>query len=187
MFEVYHLPPRSLGALRGQAATMLGWVGIEARDPGSYDRMALLAGGNPTVLFHLCRALAGVLAVSTDGARRFAPAQLEDAWNSAMFRDAVRGLLWQPIAATEGVADTLRALVEFATPGSPLTCADRTWAVGEMTGEKTEAWVKARVDLLAAYGFVDASDAGIGMAIGGPALLVPDWLRASGGGSDPSA
>lgn len=176
MFQVYTLPPRSLAALRVQASTMLGWVGITANEPASYDRIALLAGGNPTVLFLLCQALAAVLADSPTRDRRFGPEQLEAAWGSVAFRDRVYELLWDPLRATEGAVDVLRALFDFARPGSPLSFGDLAWAVVEAVGERSREWLDERVRLLVAYGLVACHEKKIRMTVGGPDLLLADWL-----------
>ncbi len=177
LFETVALPSRSLGSLREQAATALGWVGIQAEVPSSYDRMALLAGGNPTVLFQLCGALALVLSRTKSTGRRFHAAHLDEAWGSAQFRDGVRSLLWAPIATKDGVADTLRTLLEFASPPTRLSLSDLTWALSETLGPRTEAWVSGRVQILSAYGLIDAGAAGIRLAVGGPGTLIVEWLR----------
>lgn len=155
---------------------MLGWVGITANEPASYDRIALLAGGNPTVLFLLCQALAAVLAASPKSDRRFGPEQLEAAWGSVAFRDRVYGLLWDPLRATEGAVDVLRTLFDFARPGSPLSFADLAWAVDEAVGERPREWLDERVRLLVAYGLVARHENEIRMTVGGPDLLLADWL-----------
>lgn len=175
MFEAYHLPARSLGALREQAVTMLAWVGIQAQNPGSYDRMAHLAGGNPTVLFHLCRALTESMGRG-QGGRRFTPGQLEDAWGSVSFNDAVRKLLWEPIERVDGAAETVRALCDYASLGAPLSLTDLAWALGDGGGERAHEWVVSRLDLLVAYGLVDREGAGYRVALGGPGMLARAWV-----------
>ncbi|RJS16293.1 hypothetical protein DRW03_30575 [Corallococcus sp. H22C18031201] len=171
MFRVIELPPRSAASLREQARVMLGWVGIEAEVPGSYDRLAFLASGNPTLLFHLCRALAVLLAGAGGRRRRFEPAHVEQAWQGSTFSQAARELLWAPLQSHEGAAEVLRAIVEFAEPGKPLSREDLAWAVGR--GEA--AWVESRVRLLRGYGLLRVTEEGIGLASGGVALLARAW------------
>lgn len=173
MFGEFVLPPRSLGALREQAAAMLGWLGVAASNPGSYDRMALLAGGNPTVLFMLVRALVSVLSAAGNGRRKFDPEEIEQAWRSKSFRNEVRELLWDPIAAVEGVRDVVRALVGFA----PISQDELLWVVAEMAGRELDpAWLERPLDVLDRHGLVDSGPQGIAPAVGGLGLLLPTWV-----------
>lgn len=179
IFKVVELPPRSARALREQARSMLGWVGVEASTPGSYDRLAFLAGGNPTVLFHLCRTLAGVMAEEGQR-RRFTQRTVEKAWRDPGLRDAIRSLLWLPLENVEGLADTLQVLVDFCDPGELLALDDATWAINETLGIQEPAWIDERLSLLARYGLVRRTEQGLGLALGGPGLLVRSWLGEGG-------
>lgn len=174
-FELAELPPRSSSALREQARTMLGWVGVEAVVPGSYDRLAFLAGGNPTVLFYLCRALASVLASEKDR-RRFTQRDVERAWQDPSMRDAIRKLLWLPIRDVAGVGDTMQVLVDFCDPGGSLALDEATWAINEALGNHEAPWIEGHLTLLRRYGLIRRTDDGIGLSLGGPGLLVRSWL-----------
>ncbi|NVJ14295.1 hypothetical protein [Myxococcus sp. AM010] len=171
MFRVIELPPRSAASLREQARVMLGWVGIEAEVPGSYDRLAFLASGNPTLLFHLCRALAVLLACAGGRRRRFELAHVEQAWQGSTFSQAARELLWTPLQSHEGAAEVLRAVADFAEPGKPLSREDLAWALGG----REAAWVESRVRLLRGYGLLRVTEERIGLASGGVALLARAW------------
>lgn len=175
-FAVVALPPRSMDSLREQATTMLGWVGIASDDPGAYAKMAMLAGGNPTVLFYLCQALADLLA--DGGGKRFGRQHVDAAWASPPLRRSVRALLWDPIRELEGVEAVLRAIVQYSSPEAPLSREDLEWATGGEDTERAPGWLEDRTRLLEEYGLVSVTDAGVGLAIGGPALLVPEWLDA---------
>lgn len=175
MFSVVDLPPRSSAALREQARTMLGWVGVEASTPGSYHRLAFLAGGNPTVLFLLCRALCVVL--SREDRRRFTPHDLESAWEEAELRESIRDLLWAPLQGFDGASDTLQVLVDFCDPGGTLALDDLTWAIEETIGERQQDWIAERLDLLRRYGLVREVDGSYGLRLGGAGMLVRAWLE----------
>jgi len=175
LFSFFELPRRSLSAIAKQASTMLGWVGVEAEAPGSYDRMALLSGGNPAVLILLCKALAAVIETSTTRSRRFSPAQIEEAWRSPDLRDALRELLWSPIADREGVRSTVEVLATFLEPGARLSMEDLLWAVGETLGRRSDEWLEERVTLLEAYGLVRRSERGVTFETSGPGMLVAGW------------
>ncbi len=179
MFGAFLLTPRAATALREQARAMLGWVGVEAAVPGSFDRMAYLAGGNPTVLFHLCRALAMTLASSGKARRVFEPVHLEAAWEDPGFRQAVRELLWTPLGKVEGCVEVMRVLVEFGDPGVPLSLDDLTWAVTETLGKGDAGWVDGRSRILGAYGLVRVQDRGFSLVSTGLGLLARGWI---GGG-----
>ena len=174
MFDVVDLPPRSSAALREQARTMLGWVGVEAASPGSYDRLAFLAGGNPTVLFYLCRALTRVLA--SEDRRRFGPHHVESAWEDPELRASVRALLWSPLQGFDGASDTLEAIVDFCDPGDTLALDDLTWAIEETVGPRDPDWIAERLTLLRRYGFVREMDGSYGLRLGGPVMLARSWL-----------
>lgn len=177
VFQVVELPPRSSAALREQARTMLGWVGIEATAPGSYDSLAFLAGGNPTVLLLLCRALTKVLAQENIDHRRFKPYHLRAAWEDSEFRAAVRMLLWTPLRDFDGALDTLGALVDFCEPPEPLALEDLTWLLKEKLGEREPEWIVERLTLLRRYGLVREVPGGFGLRLGGAGLLVRTWLE----------
>lgn len=174
MFGEFVLSPRSIGALREQAATMLGWLGVAASNPGSYDRMALLAGGNPTVLFMLVRALVSVLSATGNGRRKFDPEHVERAWRSESFRSDVRALLWDSIAGVEGVRAIVRALVDFA----PISRDELLWVIAEAAGRELEpAWLERPLDILVLHGLVDLGSQEITPAVGGLGLLLPMWVE----------
>lgn len=179
IFALVELPRRSSSALREQARTMLGWVGVEAVAPGSYDRLAFLGGGNPTVLFHLCRALAHVLAREKDR-RRFTQRDVEAAWQDPAAREAIRNLLWLPIQAVTGLAETMQVLVDFCDPGETLPFDDATWAINETLGNHEAPWIEERLTLLVRYGLIRRTVDGIGLSLGGPGLLVRSWLAERG-------
>jgi hypothetical protein len=179
IFRLAELPPRSSSALREQARSMLGWVGVEAAAPGSYDRLAFLAGGNPTVLFHLCRALVGVLANAGD-LRRFTQLNVETAWQDPSMQAAVRSLLWLPLRNVAGLADTLQVLVDFCDPGETLALDDATWAIKETLRTQDTTWIDERISLLARYGLIRLTEEGLGLSLGGPGLLVRSWLEEGG-------
>lgn len=155
---------------------MLGWVGVEAAAPGSYDRLAFLAGGNPTVLFYLCRALVGVLA-SEGTRRRFTQRHVEAAWKDRGLRTAVRSLLWRPLQELPGLSETLQVLVDFCDPGETLGLDDVIWAVNETLGAQEPAWLEERLSLLSRYGLIRRAEEEIGLALGGAGLLVRSWLE----------
>lgn len=186
LFASYELRPRSAAALREQARAMLGWVGIEAVVPGSYDRLAFLAGGNPTLLFHLCRSLARVLLQADARRRRFEPPHVEQAWEAPMFREAAREMLWKPLRTLDaedkppGIADLLRALVDFGEPGKPLGFDDLTWALKETAGEREQSWVEDRARLLHSYGLVRTTGEGVSLAPDGLGLLARSWVETTG-------
>jgi hypothetical protein len=173
MFEIVELPARSVASLREQAAAMLAWVGIGAEEPGSYDRMALLACGNPTVLYHLCGALANRLA-PTSG-RTFSSQDLEHAWESTELRSAVRGLLWEPLEAQDGLVDILRVLVELSDPGAHVSRTDLAWFVEQLTAREVPDLPRI-LTILRLYGLIDEVDTGVCLAVGGAELLVRHWL-----------
>lgn len=175
IFEVVGLRPRSIASLREQATTMLGWVGIGSDEPGAYTNLAMLAGGNPTVLFYLCRALADQLV--SERVRRFTRRHVDEAWASAPLRRAVHGLLWEPLRGIEGTSSVLKAITEYGSRELPLSREDLAWATSDVSGEKDTGWLMERVQLLVDYGLVHSSSAGVRLAIGGPALLVPEWIR----------
>jgi hypothetical protein len=174
-FDVLALPPRSLDSLREQATTMLGWVGIASDDPGAYAKLAMLAGGNPTVLFYLCQALADLLA--DEGHKRFGRQHVDAAWASPPLRRSLRALLWDPICEFDGVEAVVQAIVQYSSPEAPLSREDLKWATGVEDCGRAPGWLEDRYRLLAEYGLVSVTDTGIGLAIGGPALLVPEWLN----------
>lgn len=173
MFEVVELPPRSVPALREQARTMLGWVGVEAVSPGSYDRLAFLAGGNPTVLFFLCRALSAVL--SRENQRRFTPHHVALAWEDSELRKSVRDLLWTPLQGFEGAADTIQVLVDNCA-GETLAVDMIAWVIEETIGQRQPDWLAERLTLLRRYGLVRELDGNYGLGLSGPAMLVRSWL-----------
>lgn len=179
MFSIRELTPRSSAALREQARVMLGWVGIEATMPGLYDRLAFLASGNPTLLFYLCRALAGVLSRAGDRRRRFDSKDLDEAWQERSFRGAARSLLWAPLETHDGATAVLRAIVDFSEPGNPLRFEDLVWAVAVEDAARDAAWVEQRVRILQGYGLVRSSGNRIGLSPGGIAALVCVWSAAS--------
>jgi hypothetical protein len=174
VFDVVELPPRSTAALREQARTMLGWVGVEAASPGSYDRLAFLAGGNPTLLFLLCRAL--TVELSREDRRRFTPHHVESAWEDPELRESVRDLLWAPLQGFEGASDTLQVLVDFCDPGDTLALDDLTWAIEETIGERQPDWIAERLTVLRRYGLVREMDGNYGLRLGGAGVLVRSWL-----------
>lgn len=175
LFDVMHLPPRSIAALKRQARVMLGWAGIEATDSGVYDALAYRASGNPSLLFHLCASLVRELVADGGRARRFDADVLERAWQSGAFRREARALLWDPLSAIDGAADVVRAVVTFASPGKPLAVDELVWAVGEVLGEKTVEWTEERARILCAYGLLAAADGGFQLGRGGVSQLVRDW------------
>lgn len=168
------LRPRSLGALTEQATTMLAWVGIEALDPGSYYRIALLSGGNPRVLFHLCDALGDVLAQKARG-RRFSPEDVERAWQSPALRADVRGLLWEPIASRKGMVTTASAVTEFALADTPTPLEDLLY-VADIVGEEPTLLARRCLRLLSDYGLVTLKGNDVSHALGGPAFLLGEWV-----------
>lgn len=174
MFEVVELPPRSVAALREQARTMLGWVGVEAVSPGSYDRLAFLAGGNPTLLFFLCRALCAVL--SRDNRRCFTPHHVVLAWESSELRKSVRDLLWTPLQGFEGAADIIQVLIDFCDPGKTLTVDMIAWTIEETIGQRQSNWIAERLTLLRRYGLVRELNGNYGLSLSGPGMLVRSWL-----------
>ena len=176
MFERYTLAPRSLGALRDQASTMLGWLGMAAVSLASFDRLSHLAGGNPTVLFLLCRALALEVAAKDRRARRFGPMDVEAAWASEELRAAIRRLLWTPISAVAGVPETLRSVIDYVDPGLAISRDDLVWAVGEQGADRSEDRVQDCVDLLVGYGLLELVDEGVRVSLGGPGLLARRWV-----------
>lgn len=175
MFSTLELTPRSAAALREQARVMLGWVGIEAAVSGLYDRLAFQASGNPTLLFYLCRALAGVLSNAGTRRRRFDAKDLDKAWHDLSFRNAARDLLWAPLQAQEGATAVLRTIVDFSEPGNPLRLDDLTWAIAAENSERNATWVAQRVRILQGYGLVRVTDCRIGLSLGGIAALVCAW------------
>lgn len=175
MFNVVELPPRSIAALREQARIMLGWVGVEAVSPGSYVRLAFLAGGNPTVLFLLCRALCVVL--SRENRRRFTLHHVELAWQEPELRESIRNLLWVPLQGFEGTSDTLKVLVDFCDPGETLAFDELSWVVEETIGKRQPDWIVERLTLLRRYGLVREVDGSYyGLRLGGAGMLVRSWL-----------
>lgn len=179
MFSIYELPSRSAVALREQARVMLGWVGIEAAGPGLFDRLAFLASGNPTLLFYLCRALAGVLSKVDERRRRFDTNDLDEAWQDRSFRSAARDLLWVPLQTQEGVTIVLRTIIDFSEPGQPLRLEDLTWAIAAESDERDATWVEQRVRILQGYGLLRVTGGRIGLSLGGIAALVCAWITPS--------
>lgn len=177
MFDVVELPPRSSAALREQARTMLGWIGVEATSPGCYERLAFLAGGNPTVLFLLCRALTKALAREGIDRRRFTPHHVQLAWEDSDARASVRELLWTPIKDFDGASGTLRVLVDFCVLGETISLADVTWALNETLGERQEEWIVERLTLLRRYGLVREVKGSFGLRLGWAGMLVRSWLE----------
>lgn len=176
MFEVIELPPRSSAALREQARTMLGWVGVEATSPGSYDSLAFLAHGNPTVLFLLCRALTKLLARESTDHRRFTPRHVEAAWQDPEFRALVQELLWAPLQSFDGALDILQVLVDLSDPPEPLARDDFAWLINERLGERDPDWVGERLSLLRRYGLVREVQGRFVLRLGGTGTLVRTWL-----------
>ena len=154
---------------------MLGWVGITSEDPGAFTNLAMLAAGNPTVLFYLCQALADVLV--NEGTKAFSRRHVDQVWASVPLRRALQELLWEPIRELEGVSSVLKAIADYASPERPLSSEDLAWATSE--GERGASGLDERVQLLVDYGLVFRSDSGVRLAIGGPALLVPEWLESA--------
>lgn len=177
MFDVVELPPRSSAALREQARTMLGWIGVEATSPGCYERLAFLAGGNPTVLFLLCRALTKALACEGINRRRFTPHHVQLACEDSDARARVRELLWTPIKEFDGASDTLRVLVDFCVLGETISLANITWALNETLGERQEEWIVERLTLLRRYGLVREVKGSFGLRLGWAGMLVRSWLE----------
>ncbi|RME24434.1 MAG: hypothetical protein D6798_11260 [Deltaproteobacteria bacterium] len=175
IFEVVVLRPRSIASLREQATTMLGWVGITSDDPGAYTNLAMLAGGNPTVLFYLCQALADVLVA--ESTRSFTRRHVDKAWATAPLRRALRGLLWEPLCHLEGVPPVLKAIADYASPEAPLSRKDLAWLLTDVSADRDATWLDERVQLLVDYGLVHRAEAGVRLAVGGPALLVSEWLK----------
>lgn len=176
LFKLVELPSRSSSAIREQARSMLGWIGLEAVAPASYDRLAFLAGGNPTVLFYLCRALVGVIA-NEGGRRHFTQRNVEAAWQDLELQAAVRNLLWIPLGNISGMTDMLQVLTDYCNPGEMLTLDDITWAINETLGAQEPAWIDDRLCLLARYGLIRRTDRGFGLSQSGLGLLVRNWLE----------
>ncbi|MBL8841994.1 MAG: hypothetical protein JNL90_10775 [Planctomycetes bacterium] len=175
MFSTYELPPRALASLREQARVMLGWVGIEAEAAGSYDRLAFLGSGNPTVLFHLCRALTMVLSRAARPHRRFSPVDVDQSWRDETLVSTLRRMFWEPVQAYDGAAGVLRTVYDFGGSG-PLDPELLAWAVRESLGDREAVWVDERIRLLGGYGLVRSTPEGVRPASGGIGILVRGWV-----------
>lgn len=175
MFNVYELPTPSLAELRAQARMSLGWVGIEAASPGLYDRMASLASGNPSLLIHLCHAVATALDERGVLDRRMDAGLLERAWRSEAFRRKARALLWEPVAGQDGVPELLLAITELAPPGQSVAFDRVVWALEAPNVRYDLAWVRERARELASHGLLHVDGDLIRLPERGIAQLVREW------------
>jgi hypothetical protein len=173
MFVTWVLAQRSLSALREQARTTLEWVGIYATRPGIYDRMAWLASGNPTLLLLLCRSVTQLLAEGGGVQRRLDDDLVAAAWRTSELRHAARILLWDPVLAYDGMPEVIQAITQVDVPGRSLRRDDVAW----LLGGRDNAWIEARMQLLADYGLMRHDSSGEYLWLGGLAQLVSHWTN----------
>lgn len=168
------LAHRSLDALRAQARTMLGWLGVQAETPGLHTRMAFMASGNPSILYLLCGTLCRRIAERREGHRRFIQDDLDAAWHDDQLREQMAALLIDPVRAVDGALAVLSAVTEFGLD-HPLTMDELEQALAllrNMTHDRP--WLEARVKLLQRYGLLERKDDVVQLASGGIGAVVRD-------------
>ncbi len=175
MFRVQVLPLHPFAEIRALARMTLGWVGIDAASPNLHTRMAAYVGGNPGLLYFLCRAIAVSLAERGSQDRRMDEAVLTHAWRSENFWHAARELLWEPVRDQDGVPELLFAITELAPPGRSTTVDRVVWAMDTPEVQRDAAWVRERVEDLTLRGLLHADGDAVSLPPTGIATLVRGW------------
>lgn len=180
-FELDRIQPCPTETLRNNAVVTLGWIGVEAADPALYDRIAMLASGNHTVLWYVCRALVTQL---SDEERSFDRNHLDRAWHDGALRADIRSLLWTPLSAAPARLRLLRLIAEFVPVGSR---AEHFADLVEMLDEEEPDWSigeswQRDLQVLQHYGlvtFTQHSTDGLIVSLqpGGLTELVGQWLH----------
>ena len=171
-FQTHVLPPRSLQVLRDQASTLLGYLGVQAAQPGAHDHIALLASGNPTLLFHLCGALVSLL---KDRHEKFTTEHVEAAWRAERMDRVSRSLFWEPLKGNASAVQVLRFIADYGQPY--LSRDDLSWLIGQQPDFSGP--LEAHLTLLLDYGLIQQGDPGLRLCPGGLTERVHAWLRAS--------
>jgi hypothetical protein len=168
------LKPKQHAVIRHQIATLLAWGGLFPDEPALIDVIAHLSAGNPGIMGQICRALSHSLGAGAASQRRFSAQDVAALDTNAALSEALRLRCWEPIAASPGVAEIVKALHHFGQCDG-LNNKELGWAIEVVATSLPESILLGALNVLEAYGHLWKQEDRWMLSSALPTTLLRSW------------